>query len=153
MKTAIVYYSNHHGNTKKVAEAIAAECGADLFDVMETQDIDLTAYDIIGFASGIYYSKFAKEITEFAAEKLPENKKVFFLYTCGHKRKGFTAEPAKIAAEKNCRIIGEFGCNGLDTYGPFRLIGGINKERPDQRDLDAAVRFFRDITSGEAQEA
>ena len=29
MKAIIIYASTHHGNTRKVAEAIAAECGAE----------------------------------------------------------------------------------------------------------------------------
>ena len=33
MKTAIVYYSQHHGNTKKLIDAIAAEEEVTLIDV------------------------------------------------------------------------------------------------------------------------
>ena len=35
MKTAIVYYSKHHGNTKKLLDAIAAENEVTLIDVTE----------------------------------------------------------------------------------------------------------------------
>ncbi|MBQ9828386.1 MAG: flavodoxin family protein [Lachnospiraceae bacterium] len=147
MKTAIVYYSTHHENTKKLAEAIAKECGADLFNILESADIDLSGYDIIGLASGIYYGKFGAELIDFAKEKLPENRKVFFLYSCGRKRKGLTDAIKEAAESRSCRVIGEFGCNGWDTYGPFRLIGGINKQRPDDRDADAAVRFFNEISA------
>ena len=60
MKTAIVYYSKHHGNTKKLLDAIAAAAEVDLIDVTADKDADLLGYDRIGFASGIYYSSFAK---------------------------------------------------------------------------------------------
>ena len=33
MKTVICYYSCHHGNTRKVAQAMAEECGATLLDL------------------------------------------------------------------------------------------------------------------------
>ena len=33
MKTAIAYYSKHHGNTKKLLDAIAAADEIDLIDV------------------------------------------------------------------------------------------------------------------------
>ena len=33
MKTAIVYYSKHHGNTKKLLDAIVAAADVDLIDV------------------------------------------------------------------------------------------------------------------------
>ena len=62
MKTAIVYYSKHHGNTKKLLDAITAAADVDLIDVTADKDTDLSGYDRIGFASGIYYSSFAKQI-------------------------------------------------------------------------------------------
>lgn len=33
----------------------------------------------------------------------------------------------------------------LDTYGPFKLIGGIQKGHPDDAELKAAVDFYREI--------
>ena len=45
MKTAIVYYSKHHGNTKKLLDAIAAsDPSVDLFDVTSTPAEDMTTY-------------------------------------------------------------------------------------------------------------
>lgn len=54
MKTAVVYYSRHHGNTKKVLDAIAAKHDLTLIDAAETPNADLSDYDLVGFASGIY---------------------------------------------------------------------------------------------------
>ena len=59
--TAIIYYSKHHGNTKKLLDAIAeADPEVELVDVTEKHELDLSRYDKIGFASGIYYNKFAE---------------------------------------------------------------------------------------------
>ena len=77
MKTVIVYASVHHGNTKKLVEKIAEECKVDLIDAVQQPKADLADYDRIGFASGIYFSKFHQTILKFASENLPENKKVF----------------------------------------------------------------------------
>ena len=41
MKTAIVYYSKHHGNTKKLLDAIAGENEVTLIDVTDQSDADL----------------------------------------------------------------------------------------------------------------
>ena len=42
-KTAIVYYSQHHGNTKKVLDAIADhDNDVTLIDVTEKHEVDLT---------------------------------------------------------------------------------------------------------------
>ena len=54
MKTAICYYSRHHGNTLKVLEAMAEAADIDLIDVTSRMAAHLPQYDRIGFASGIY---------------------------------------------------------------------------------------------------
>ena len=72
MSTAIVYYSQHHGNTKKLLDAIAAKHEVTLINVMESPATDLSAFDRIGLASGIYYSTFAKQLLKFATDNLPE---------------------------------------------------------------------------------
>lgn len=51
----------------------------------------------------------------------------------------------EIAREKNCPILGEFSCKGYDTFSPFKLVGGIAKGHPDERDLENARSFFRQI--------
>ena len=50
MKTAIVYASTHHGNTKKLLDAIAAAYEVDLIDAVKIPEKDLNRYDRIGFA-------------------------------------------------------------------------------------------------------
>lgn len=41
--------------------------------------------------------------------------------------------------------IGKFSCKGYDTFGPFKLVGGIAKGRPNAKDLAAAVDFYRGL--------
>ena len=54
MTTAIVYYSQHHSNTKKLLDAIkAVDSTVELIDVTSPSTTGLSAYDRIGFASGI----------------------------------------------------------------------------------------------------
>ena len=146
MKTAIVYYSTHHQNTKKLVDAIAAaHDDVDLFDITGKDLPDLTAYDRIGFASGIYFSKFQKDLLQFVQNALPEGKQVFFLYTCGAEKKGYTKAIAAAAAARGAVILGEYGCPGFDTYGPFKLIGGIAKGHPDEAEIANAVKFYEGL--------
>jgi flavodoxin len=35
-------------------------------------------------------------------------------------------------------IVDEFSCKGWDTWGPMKLFGGINKGRPNEKDLAEA---------------
>ena len=132
MKTAILYYSKHHGNTKKLLDAIAEKYDVDLIDVTQKAGIDLEKYDRIGFASGIYYSSFAKQILEAASASLPSGKKVFFIATCGSMRNLYFRGIKAITKKKGCESLGEFLCLGFDTFGPFKLVGGIAKGHPTE---------------------
>lgn len=141
MKTAVCYYSRHHGNTLKVLQAMAAEGDVELIDVTARQAVRLDDYDCIGFASGIYGFEFQKSVVEFARQYLPQGKPVFFVYTYGG-AKGTGAKAVKeIAAGKGCPVLGEFSCKGFDTFGPFKLVGGLAKGHPDDRDLKTPVSF------------
>ena len=145
MKTAVCYYSRHHGNTLKVLQAMAAEGSMDLIDVTTRQAVRLDDYDCIGFASGIYAFDFQKSVVAFARQYLPQGKPVFFVYTYGG-AKGNGAKAVKaVAAQKGCRVLGEFSCRGFDTFGPFKLVGGIAKGHPNTRDLEKARLFYRNL--------
>lgn len=145
MKTAICYYSRHHGNTLKVAQAMALEGEVDLIDVTTRQAVRLEGYDCIGLASGIYGFEFQKAVVEFARQYLPNGKPVFFLYTYGGAKGTGAKAVAEVAREKGCPILGEFSCKGFDTFGPFKMIGGIAKGHPDQKDLENARAFYREM--------
>ncbi|MGB4213488.1 MAG: flavodoxin family protein [Dethiobacteria bacterium] len=145
MKVAIAYYSQHHGNTKKLLDAIKDLADVELINVVECKKEDLSYYDLIGFASGIYFGKFSKAVMEFARNNLPSNKRVFLINTYGVKG-DYTKEMKKLIAEKSCELLGTYGCRGFDTFGPFKLVGGIAKGHPDENDVKGAIEFFRRIT-------
>lgn len=145
MKTVVCYYSSHHGNTLKVLEAMSAEGDMDLIDVTTRQSVRLEGYDCIGFASGIYGFEFQKAVVEFARQYLPQGKPVFFVYTYGGAKGTGAKAVAEIAREKDCTVLGEFSCKGYDTFGPFKLVGGIAKGHPDRQDLENARAFYREL--------
>lgn len=145
MKVLIIYHSEHHGNTKKLVEAIAGQGDVSLLNVSDSSSLDWSDFDLIGFASGIYYQKFHKDILDSAEKNLPTGKKVFFLYTCGVKRNSYTDAIRQVAEAKKAQILGSYGCPGFDTFGPFKLIGGIAKGHPDDKDISAAMDFLRKI--------
>lgn len=144
-KNAIVYASTHHGNTKKLVEEIADCYDVALIDAEQVRHVDLSEYDIIGFASGIDFGKFYPSVERFLQENLPKGKKVFFLYTCAKVNKGFTKTMQVEALKKDAVLLGEYGCRGYNTYGPWKLIGGMNKRHPDRKELEGAVRFYRTL--------
>jgi len=145
MKSVIIYASTHHGNTKKVVEAIASKCDVELIDATRVHEKNLSEYDLIGFASGIFFTKFSEQVLKFARENLPENKDVFFIATAGNPISLNFNSIADIVKENNCREVGRYQCKGFDTYGPFKLVGGIQKGHPDEDELKAAVDFYKSI--------
>lgn len=145
MKTAILYYSKHHGNTKQLLDAIAKKHDVTLIDITENPTPNVDDFDRIGFASGIYYSKFHKELLSFAETALPEGKETFFLYTYGAKKDGYTNAITTAVGKHGAKILGEYGCFGFNTFGPFKLIGGIAKGHPDKNDLAGAVKFYEGL--------
>lgn len=147
MKTAVIYYSRHHSNTKKLLDEIAKAHALTLIDVTENPTADLAEYDCIGFASGIYYSKFHKTLLKYAKENMPQNKKTFFIYTYGAEKSGYTTAIREALKNKNASFLGEYGCLGFNTFGPFKLIGGIAKNHPGSTDLEKAVAFYENLLS------
>ena len=146
MGTVIVYYSQHHGNTKKLLDAIAAtDPSVKLLNAVENKTADLSGFDRIGLASGIYFSSFARQILSFAEKNLPEGKDVFFLNTCGAPAGVYFNAIRRITEAKGCRELGAYQCLGYDTFGPFKLVGGIAKGHPDEEEIAAAIRFYQEL--------
>ncbi len=146
-RTAIVYYSAHHGNTKRLLDAIKQEdLSITLLDVTRTPFFDLKDYDRVGVASGIYYSDFAKEIYQFLENNLPEHKQVFAIYTAGILRKDYCRDIKIVTEHKKGIFLGEYGCKGYDTCGILKFVGGINMYHPTQEEILKAVKWYREIT-------
>ncbi len=144
MKPIIIYVSTHHGNTKKVVEAIAQETGVELVDAETVREKDLSGYDLIGFASGIYAARFHQDIVEFAKRNLPKGKKIFYIMTSAMGR-DFSKSMDNMLQDRQATVVGRFACKGFNTFGPFRLIGGTGKGHPDETDLKNAVAFYRGL--------
>ncbi|SEL56139.1 Flavodoxin [Butyrivibrio sp. ob235] len=144
-KAIIVYASTHHGNTRKVVEAIAKEFNVDVVDATMKHEMNLNEYDLIGFASGIYGGQFHQQVKNFAQVNLPQNKKIFYIMTSAMNR-DFSKSMEESIKGKNAEVVGTFTCPGYNTFGPFKLIGGTAKGRPNEEDLHKAIEFFRTIT-------
>ncbi len=144
-KVAIVYASTHHKNTYKLVKAIADKYDITQIDAAKEENADLSEFDLIGLASGIDFGKFYESIEKFLENNLPENKKVFFLYTCAKDNGKFTQSIKEKALAKKAEIMGEYGCRGYNTYGPLKLIGGMNKKNPTSDEIADAVSFFETL--------
>lgn len=138
MKTLIVYHSFHHGNTAKIAKVLADELNAKMVKTEDEETNNWDEYELIGFGSGIYNGKHHKSILH-AVEKLPtvKGKKAFVFSTSGVLR-NYNKSLKEMLTTKGFQIVGDFVCKALDTYGPLKLIGGLNKGRPNEEDYQKA---------------
>lgn len=145
MKSLIVCVSKSHGNTRRVAERMAEVLGA---DVVEPESVDVEAlrqYDLVGFGSGIYYMAVDDRLRKLI-RRLPTiaNTRAFTFFTSGAREiplLDYNKPVRKHLEAKGFEVIGSFSCRGFDTVGPFGFIGGINRGRPNDHDLDRAAAF------------
>jgi len=145
MKTLIVCLSVHHGNTKKIADAMAVVLHA---EVVSPHDVDVAAlggYDLIGFGSGIAFGKHYKGLLTLVDGLPALSKKAFVFSTRGTRRLwSYHRALRSQLEERGLTIVGEFSCRGFDTNGPLlKLIGGVARGRPNEQDLRDAEEFAR----------
>jgi len=145
MKVLIIYHSEHHQNTEKIARVMAAKVDADLKEAKEVRAEDINNYEIIGFGSGVYNGRFHKDLLEII-DNIPrqDNKKAFIFSTTGSLSYSRLAHDRfrPLLLDKGFKIIGEFSCPGFDTALTRE---GINKGRPNEQDLENAEKFIQDI--------
>lgn len=151
MKALIVCVSVSNGNTRKVADRMAEVLDA---QVIEPEDVDvetLDDYDLVGFGSGIYFMAIHPRLRRLI-RRMPDvaDAKAFTFFTSGACEApvfGFS-QPVRHQLEgKGYDVLDSFACRGLDTVGPLKLIGGINKGRPSDRDLDRAAAFATELAA------
>ena len=141
MRTIILYRSSYKGNTLKIAQSMADALSAELVSVDNTPTIDLSGYDLIGFGSAINFA-LRYPASKICFEQNLDGKNVFIFSTRCRPFLGAYHRPLKKIIERKGGIIaGEFSCRGFDRTGPWVLMNGYNKARPNERDMFKAWLF------------
>lgn len=146
-KILLICQSVHHGNTMKIAKVIGEELNAEIMKPSDITENDLSAYDLIGFGSGIYNSKHHVSLFRLIEkfEKM-ENRKAFIFSTASVKYIKMHEALTEVLTEKGFEIIDEFICRGFMNYSFTKYIfGGINKKRPNKNDISDAKAFAMNI--------
>ena len=148
MGALVVCVSISEGNTRQVAETIGDALGAAVVEPEAVAPNDVAGYDLVGLGSGIYGWMFHARLLRFASS-LPraQGMPVFLFATSGGPEllwRPSLVLLSRLLRSKGYRVVGTFSCRGFDNLGPFQLIGGLNKGRPNEADLAAA----RDFASG-----
>jgi flavodoxin len=146
MQTAIIYASIHHGNTRRIAEAMAGALGAELLPVEQAAALEPVP-ELVGFGSGIYVGRHHELLFEVVRNLTVMPKHSFVFSTAGISslsslwHRSLVAELRRGGSE----VVGQFCCPGWDTVGPLRLFGGLHRGRPNESDLTRAIQFAHDL--------
>lgn len=145
MKSLIVCSSKSHGNTRLIAERMADVLESAVVTPESVDPSRLGGYDLVGFGSGIYYMAVDTRLRGLM-RRLPDvdHVRAFTFLTSGAREiplLSYHKPVRKMLEAKGFDVIGSFSCRGFDTVGPFGFIGGINRDRPNDHDLDRAAAF------------
>ncbi len=155
-KSLVVVCSFHHGNTEKVARVMAGVLRAEVRKPEDINPEELREYALVGFGSGIDSDSHYEALLHFA-DGLPAMSRgnAFIFSTCGmpvsiageggierYSVKSHKALRKKLIG-KGFAIVGEYSCPGFNTNSFLRLLGGVNKGRPNAEDLGRAGEFAR----------
>lgn len=130
-----VIYCSKTGNTKKLAEAIAAELGTSAENVKEKKKPAEGSFVFLG--SGCYAGKPGSEIQKFIEENDFNGRKVAIFGTSASGRGEEVTLLEKILLEKGAEVTGKFFCRGK-----FLLFG---RKHPESEEIAAARKFAREM--------
>jgi flavodoxin len=153
-KTLIICQSIHHGNTLKIAEVLANELNAEIKKPSEVKNEELDGFDLIGFGSGIYDDMHHISMLDLV-DNLPAGagKKTFIFSTSGvpvaifgnkflsnYSIKAHATLKNKLET-KGYKVLDDLILPGFNTNVFLKYFGGINKNRPNQKDFEVAREF------------
>lgn len=144
MKGAVVYDS-WTGNTRKIAEAIAAENQFDIFSV-DQAPVDLCRYDILVLGTPDIKAAPSKAVAGFMERVLPPGNFALFV-TFGAPVWGQISslvclkKMRDVLSKKGARCRGDFFCPG------FHVKFKTYKGRPAEKEIASAKNFARRIMS------
>lgn len=151
MKAVIVCASVSHGNTRRIADSMARVLGADVVAPEEADPGELAGADLVGFGAGVFHGRLHPRLTDLVKALPPGRGRAFVFATSGLPEipvAPFTRPLVRLLRGRGFEVEGSFSCRAYDTWAPFRLVGGINRQRPDSRDLAAARAFAQWLRDG-----
>lgn len=148
MSALVICASKHHGNTRKVADRIGGVLNAPVVAPGEVTADQIDDADLVGFGSGIYWMAFDPELVRLVHGLPAKPRGTAFVYaTSGLPEtplRRYSRTLANLLIDAGFQLAPEvFHCRGLDSMGPFGLVGGVNKGRPSAADLANAEEFAR----------
>ncbi|QAT42991.1 flavodoxin family protein [Aminipila luticellarii] len=132
MKTTVRYYTRS-GNTKKLAEAIAKEAGAEAKECSAplTEPVDL-----LFLGGSVYWGGIDKNLRQFIAQLDKEKVKCVAVFGTSALKKEPDLELEKLVREKGIPV----SRHSFHCWGAF---AAMHKGHPDSDDLKQAANFVQ----------
>ena len=131
----VVYYSMT-GNTRKVAEVIAAELGVSAEDATTKQE--LAKDSVVFLGSGCYFPAPGKYLKKFISSNDFNGRKVALFGTSGNGRGSEVKALEEMVTAKGAKVTGKFYCKG-------KFLFFINRKSPTDEELENARKFAREM--------
>lgn len=150
MNALLICSSRHHGNTRRLAEAMAPELRARIVSPGEITAEDVDRADLVGLGSGVYFGMFAPDLRRLLHSLPDQSGKPCILYSTSglpSLTRIWHGYPKWLAVRHGFKPVGEFGCAGYDTVGPLKWLGGLNRGHPNPSDLKRAACFARALAA------
>lgn len=134
----VIYYSMT-GNTKKLADAIAAELDVAAENV--NTSTKLADESLLFLGTGLYGPFQSRGLKRFIDEDHFDGRKVALFGTSGEGKGREVGALEDAVSTKGAEIVGKFHCKG-------EFLFFINRKRPTSEDLNSARSFAREIANG-----
>ena len=148
-KTILFLQSYASMNTKLLIDNSTKQfSNFEIVNLPDDKQIDVSSYDLIGFASGIYFWDCGKEIYKHL-EKLKglEGKNVFYICTAGSPKESYIKKPQEAIEKKGGKFVAAFGTMGSTKGGItgfFRDLFNM-KVRPNENDFKECEKFIENL--------
>ena len=113
--------------------------------------VDVSSYDIMGFASGIYFWDLGKEIYNHI-NKLQglEGKNAFVICTAGSPSDGYPKKPKEAIEKKGGKLVAGFITTGSTKGGVTGFIRNMfnMQVRPNKDDFVECEKFIKNTLNG-----
>ena len=148
-KIIIFYYSYSSMSTEKLIKGIQKEIpNIEILLLPSEEKNDVSSYDFIGFASGIYAWNFGNPVYDKIGKLNGlEGKKCFSLCTSGSVSKKYPFYPKEAIEKRGGKFVDGWGCQGKSNYFPLNIFGGLHTDKPDSNDIKNGVEFVKKIVS------
>lgn len=149
-KKVIIFCSSYHTlSTLKLCEGVAKDNQDFDIEVIhlekdpEKAPTDVSFYDFVCFASGIYFGDYGKP-TYKHLEKIADlkDKPCFGLSTSDAVKDSYNYCMKEKIEKKGGKYLGGFGTKGFVNMFPLNIFGGMNPGKPDQTCIDSAKKFL-----------